>query len=352
MKKLIPSFFKKPLIALYVLGRLILKGRRAKEIRINLAGVLPPPGKIVHGGKVKLLALREKFGDSWKHFNIAYFVSSGLPFAPTLWIKIYKLFGVKIIWNQNGVAYPALYSKEVVERVNGLLKPIHGSHYVVYQTEFTKRCSDRFLGIFRGPSTVLINPIDTTLFKPRETPLPQEPLIILMLGNHFESEERMTASLEALRKLRSEGVNLKLIIIGRTERKFKEDWIETRGSYLQSEAPALFQEAHLFLHLKYLDPCPTTVLEALASGMPIIGSRSGGMPEMVTDASGVLIPAVEDFEKLHYPSPDEVAEAIKQVVQNLAQYSAEARKQALKFDKENWLQKHETIFHQVLNHGQ
>jgi glycosyltransferase involved in cell wall biosynthesis len=38
------------------------------------------------------------------------------------------------------------------------------------------------------------------------------------------------------------------------------------------------------------DPCPTVVLEAMAAGVPVIGSRNGGMPDLVTHGeTGILI---------------------------------------------------------------
>ncbi len=349
MKKYIPRFIKLPLIGIYIWLRTALRGRADSKIVLNLSGVIPPKGssKIIHGGKVKLLALRERFGDSWKHFNIAYFVSSGLPFAPNLWIKIYKFFGIKIVWNQNGTAYPALYPEKNVRRVNGLMSPIHLADYVIYQTEFTKHSADKFLGKYKGALSVLINPVDTKHFKPKENV--NDKFTILMSGHHFESVERMEVSIGAVRKIRESGIDAKLLVIGKTENCPKETWTEEVGSYTQEEAPSLYQRAHMLLHLKYLDPCPTIVLEALASGLPVVGQKNGGMPELVDEKSGVLIPVVEDFNNLHYPSIDEVVEAISYVKENLDNFSQTARQSAVEmFDKKIWLKKHEEIFNKLL----
>jgi glycosyltransferase involved in cell wall biosynthesis len=225
---------------------------------------------------------------------------------------------------------------------------MHLSDYVVYQSEFVKRCADKYLGKFSGPSSVIINPVDTAHFKPREVPLPQEELIIIMLGNHHESKERLEISLEAVRNIRAKGINARLIIIGRTDNTINEEWIDRRGAYLQSDAPAIFQSAHIFLHLKYLDPCPITVLEAQACGLPVVGQANGGMPELVSEQSGILLPVIEDFDHLHYPEAESVSDAILQIKDNLEEFSKNAREQSLKFDKEIWLDKHEIIFKSLI----
>ncbi len=349
LKKYIPTFLKYPLITIYVLYRCITRGTQAKEIKLNLAGVLPNSKSkiIVHGGKVKLLALREYFGDSWKNFNIAYFVSSGLPFAPSLWIRIYKLFGIKIVWNQNGFAYPA-WAGLNTNRINLLMEPLQAADYVVFQTEFTKRCTDKFLGGYKGQFSILINPVDTKVFKPSEDLLPVDPLMVLMSGHHFESEERLRVSLESIRILRQRGHNVRLVVIGNTQKLPEENWIDVLGRFTQSEAPNLYKKGHLLLHLKSLDPCPTFVLEAIASGLPVVALENGGLPEMLDSNSGILIPSKEDFEVFHYPSPDAVADAILKVKDNLIEFSRGARERALLFDKELWLKKHEGIFNQLL----
>ncbi len=58
-------------------------------------------------------------------------------------------------------------------------------------------------------------------------------------------------------------------------------------------APELYRAAHVVLHPKYKDPCPTVPIEAMACGVPVVGSRSGGTPELVSPDAGVLVD-VED----------------------------------------------------------
>lgn len=53
-----------------------------------------------------------------------------------------------------------------------------------------------------------------------------------------------------------------------------------------------YQAADLYLHPARADTFPTTVLEALACGLPVVATRVGGIPEQVTEGeSGCLTPA-------------------------------------------------------------
>src|SRR5436190_22101162 len=60
---------------------------------------------VVHGGRVKLLHLGEEFPEA-ADFDLLYLVSSAPPKFALELVTWAKTRGVKLVWNQNGVAYP------------------------------------------------------------------------------------------------------------------------------------------------------------------------------------------------------------------------------------------------------
>jgi colanic acid/amylovoran biosynthesis glycosyltransferase len=76
------------------------------------------------------------------------------------------------------------------------------------------------------------------------------------------------------------------------------------GFLNQNELRDLFEKAHLFMHPSELPPdsnqegVPNSMLEAMASGLPVVATLHGGIPEAVTDGvNGLLVPE-RDHEML------------------------------------------------------
>ncbi len=73
--------------------------------------------------------------------------------------------------------------------------------------------------------------------------------------------------------------------------------VRLAGWCSQEELFRLYGEAHIFLHPSETtasgdqEGVPNSLLEAMASGLPVIGTRHGGIPEAVTDrVDGFLVP--------------------------------------------------------------
>jgi glycosyltransferase involved in cell wall biosynthesis len=64
---------------------------------------------------------------------------------------------------------------------------------------------------------------------------------------------------------------------------------------LRTDIPRLMQSANVFLLTSVSEGIPLTVIEAMASGLPIVATRVGGLAELVDDGlTGILVPAGDD----------------------------------------------------------
>jgi glycosyltransferase involved in cell wall biosynthesis len=124
--------------------------------------------------------------------------------------------------------------------------------------------------------------------------------------------------------------------------------VELVGRYAQRDAPELVRRAHLLLHTKVMDPCPSAVIEAMACGLPVVYPASGGTVELVGGEAGVGVPHPESWERDEPPSPEALAEAVIQVLAARSAYAAAARKRAVeRFSLEPWLDRHEELFSEL-----
>jgi glycosyltransferase involved in cell wall biosynthesis len=127
-----------------------------------------------------------------------------------------------------------------------------------------------------------------------------------------------------------------------------EDAVEWAGAYSWRSAPELMRSADLLLHTKYNDPCPTVVLEAMASARPVVYSASGGTPELVGPDAGAGVPAPLDWERDHPPAPEALAECVLAVASRLADHAEAARRRAVEqFDAERWSERHVEVFERL-----
>ncbi|MEI6279155.1 MAG: glycosyltransferase, partial [Verrucomicrobiae bacterium] len=96
--------------------------------------------------------------------------------------------------------------------------------------------------------------------------------------------------------------------------------------------------------------CPTVPIEAMACGLPVVGTHSGGMPELVSGESGILVPIPQSWTQDLAGDPGDLADAVERIMENHAAMSRAAREHAVRtFDGERWLARHETVFWQLLD---
>ena len=319
-------------------------------------------GKVfIAGGRVKLLHLAEAWPER-ERFNVLYLVSSAMPLFAGELVRWARDRGARFVWNQNGVGFPAWSGLKTFDVNRGMARLRRRADYIVYQSEFCERSADAWLGHVHAPSEVLYNPVDTAVFRPAETrPGFSEGWRLLAAGTHYQPF-RVIGALETLRALLDAGHRAQLTVAGEmrwpdaetqvqeTIRRLRlSERVTLRPAFSQSEAVGLYQSAHVLLHLKYHDPCPTVAIEALSCGVPVVATRSGGMPELVGEESGELLQVSTDWWRASYSPPKRIAAAIARVIADWPKRSAAARARAQKmFDNHAWVDAHRRIFERLL----
>jgi glycosyltransferase involved in cell wall biosynthesis len=336
-------------------GKLLVGGRARPGLRVFYGwDRIPGPGEPVAGGTAKLQKLAERWPNSPGDFSLLYLGTTYLPrdLRPLLWLA--RKRGARIVVNQDGVAYPGWAGERTEELNVPLRRAVLAADHVVYQSAFSKRSSDAFLGETSGSWEILPNAVDVERFTPG--PVPENGPVVLLGGDQTQAY-RLELALETFRYVLDEHPGARLLVTGRVVcdpeptlgRLALGDAVEFAGGYSQAEAPAVFRRAHVLLHTKVNDPCPTMVIEAMACGVPVAYAASGGTVELVGDEAGIGVPHHDGFDLDEPPSAQALAGAVSGVLAERERFGAAARRRAVeRFALSEWLDRHAAIFAELV----
>ncbi len=178
---------------------------------------------------------------------------------------------------------------------------IERSDAVTAVSEYLRDETNRAFGCVGCDVQVIPNFIDPALYdRSRHTfPIPPETVQgrkVLMHISNFRPVKRVRDIVQTFARINAEVPSL-LVMIGdgpdrvEAEAEARElgvaEWVLFLGK-IDAIAP-LLAGAHLFLLTSDKESFGLSALEALASGVPVIGARAGGLPEVVQDGvTGVL----------------------------------------------------------------
>lgn len=166
----------------------------------------------------------------------------------------------------------------------------------------------------------------------------------------FSKIKNQALLLDALKLLR-ERTNARLTFVGDGETRdnteklareygFSEDTVSFLG--LRRDIPDLLAKSDIFVLCSHYEGVPLSILEAYASGLPVVSTNVGGVPDILTNReNGLLVPP---------GSAEALADAVSEIM-NPALYnkiSEENLKKALEFDISRIAEQYITLYERDL----
>ena len=194
-------------------------------------------------------------------------------------------------------SYPASFvidrSKKNYEDKKRLFNSVNNITLVPVSNWLGNYFKDSFL--HKYDVRMIHNGIDTSVFQPKENNVAitkynlQGKFILLGVATSWGKSKGLYDFIEISTKL---SLEFQIVLVGLTPDQIKElpdNIIGIARTESVNELAELYSVADIFLNPTYNDTFPTTNLEALACGTPVITYNTGGSPEAVDSDTGIVV---------------------------------------------------------------
>jgi len=188
-------------------------------------------------------------------------------------------------------------------------KMLERSNKIIAVSDFTRRELLQYYKVKEEKIRVIHNGVDVNKFKPardkrkakEELGLNPEDIAILSVGRLYARKGLFTL-IESMPAVVRRFRNAKFVISGKgqsnemkkliahAEKLGIRDNILFTGYFPDKKLPKLYQAADVFAFSTFYENLPFAVLEALSTGLPVVTTRVGGIPEMIDSGkNGFLV---------------------------------------------------------------
>jgi glycosyltransferase involved in cell wall biosynthesis len=265
-------------------------------------------------GRADLVHVMANSGWSWHLFA-----------APAVWIA--RLRGVPAVVNYRGGE-----AEQFLQRSSRVVRAtMRRAAALVVPSRFLHDVFARF-GM---PSEIVPNIVDLARFAPRAA-VAVEPGLIVVARN-LEPIYDIGTAIEALAAIRRSVPAARLVIAGtgpererlaaRAAQLGLAGAVEFTGRLDRDAIAALYRRAALMLNPTRVDNMPNSLLEAMASGLPIVSTDAGGVPFVVRDGHSALLVPLGNPEAMARAAarvlsqPDVAADLARAALADVQQYA-------------------------------
>ncbi len=144
---------------------------------------------------------------------------------------------------------------------------------------------------------VIPNGIEADVFKPAGKPSPPSESFNLILVSRLIERKGIQHVLQALSELNDKSIKLLIVGTGSYETYLKklsknlnlDDTVTFHGFCLRTELPKLYNRHDCFILPSMAESFGIVFAEAMACGLPIIGGKTGGVPDLIKADNGILV---------------------------------------------------------------
>lgn len=206
---------------------------------------------------------------------------------------------------------------------------------VIYQSRFIRHWWEDWYGVAKAPATVIINGVDLNAYThdgEHERPTDKYRMLLLEGSLARGLNSGLFHAVSVAEKL-SAKYPMEVVVAGTvdevTQQKLKSKVpVKFLGTVPRADIPKLARSSHMMYCAEVNPPCPNSVIEALACGLPVIGFDSGSLKELVTEDAGCIVPYGTNPWKLETPNIEALASSAGEVLEKQDQFRAAARRRA------------------------
>lgn len=216
-------------------------------------------------------------------------------------VMVGRLYGIPVAVTEHSTSFPR-------RSLRGL---------DVWKPRLTFRWADRVLPVsrtlqqaievygIRACFRIVPNVVDTDMFAPCGSPHLDHPRKRFLFVGALESTHRKGVPylFEALAGLRPEQGAWHLAMVGDGPARGEYErlaaalgisgQVDFHGEQSKRDVAEFMRQADIFVLPSIWENLPCVVIEAMASGLPIVASRVGGIPELVDQTTGRLVPPAD-----------------------------------------------------------
>ena len=218
-------------------------------------------------------------------FSASY---SSFLLAPLPAVLIARLLGRPVVMNYRSGEAPDHLKRSAIARAT--LRDVD-------QNAVPSRFLHDVFASFGIRSEIIPNIVDVERFRFRKRPSLQPRIVST---RNFETLYNLPCTLRAFRLVQDRHPDARLTLVGSGSQepalRRLADELRLRNITFAGRVPPAdiwryYADADLYLHTPDIDNMPSSVLEAFASGCPVVATRAGGVPAILTDGQhGLLVP--------------------------------------------------------------